>query len=81
MSSDPALQARFMALSRRLDDIEQQLALVSDKVGLSFTPATSQVPTEVTDLVRAGKTIEAIKAYRAFSGVSLEEARDVVAGL
>jgi ribosomal protein L7/L12 len=81
VSSDADLHARFMALSRRLDDIERQLALVSEKVGLSFTPATSKVPTEVADLVRAGKTLHAIKAYREFSGASFEEARDVVAGL
>jgi hypothetical protein len=39
------------------------------------------VPDEVIALARAGKTLKAIKAYRAVNGASLDEAREVIRNL
>lgn len=39
------------------------------------------VPQEIVELVRAGKTFEAIKRYRALNGATLDEARAAIAKL
>jgi len=39
------------------------------------------VPEEIVELVRAGKTVEAIKRYRALNGATLDEARAAIAWL
>jgi hypothetical protein len=39
------------------------------------------VPEEIRELVRAGKTLEAIKRYRALNGATLDEARAFIATL
>jgi hypothetical protein len=39
------------------------------------------VPAEIVELVRAGKTMEAIKRYRALNGATLDEARAAIARL
>lgn len=39
------------------------------------------VPDEIAELVRAGKTLEAIRRYRALNGATLDEARAYIAGL
>jgi hypothetical protein len=39
------------------------------------------VPPEILELVRAGKTLQAIKRYRALNGATLDEARAAIAKL
>jgi hypothetical protein len=39
------------------------------------------VPEEIVELVRAGKTRDAIKRYRALNGATLDEAQAAIAGL
>jgi hypothetical protein len=39
------------------------------------------VPDEIAELVRAGKTVEAIRRYRALNGATLDEARAAIARL
>jgi ribosomal protein L7/L12 len=41
----------------------------------------SGVPPEVKELVRAGKTLEALRRYREATGASLEQAKAVVLSL
>jgi hypothetical protein len=41
----------------------------------------SGVPDEIAELVRAGKTLKAIKRYRALNGATLDEARAYIAKL
>jgi ribosomal protein L7/L12 len=43
--------------------------------------APAGVPDEIVELVRAGKTTEAIKRYRALNGATLDEARAFIAKL
>lgn len=73
----PALEQ----LAHRFDAIEAQLGIVSEKLGVPFTPFNSDAPPEVVALARAGKTIEAITQYRALTNASPDEARRIVMGL
>ena len=45
------------------------------------TPETSQMPDEIVALVRAGKTTQAISAYRRLTGATLLEAKTIVEAL
>jgi hypothetical protein len=46
-----------------------------------FVPLNAAVPSDVVELARAGKTIEAMTQYRALTNASPDEARSVVMGL
>lgn len=75
------LQQHFAAISKRFDAIERQLALLSEKLGVPYTPPTADVPAEVVELVKAGKDLDAIKKYRELTGASGDEAREVIASI
>jgi ribosomal protein L7/L12 len=77
-------------LDRRLALLEQQVRVLSEKLGVPCptfwsegalhapTPVSGGVPAEVVDLVRAGKNIAAISLLRQLTGMGLREAKDVV---
>jgi ribosomal protein L7/L12 len=73
----PALQG----LARRLDYIEEHLTHLGSVVGYAYAPMNAQAPPEVRELMRAGKTLEAIKLYREATGASLDQAREYVYSL
>ena len=75
------LQPGFARIGERLDSIEAQLVIVSEKLGVPFSPINSGVPAEVVELARAGKTIEAITKYRELTNASAPDARAVVMAL
>jgi ribosomal protein L7/L12 len=79
--SQATLAAHFEETNQRLADIETQLALVSEKLGLPYTAPAAVVPPDVVELARAGKQLEAIKRYRELTGASMDDARSVVVGL
>lgn len=62
-------------LSDRLIRLERKMDLLLRHEGIDPAP---QVSPEVADLVRSGKKIEAIKAYREMTGASLVEAKERV---
>jgi hypothetical protein len=66
---------------KRVQRLEQQLALVSEKVGLSFEDPSASAPPEVVELVRAGDRIGAIRKYRELTGAGGEEARAAIEAL
>jgi large subunit ribosomal protein L7/L12 len=77
---------------RRLALLEQQVRLLSDRLGVpcptfgSDVGATSGVlengvPSEVVALARSGNAIAAIKLYRELTGAGLREAKDIVDSL
>jgi large subunit ribosomal protein L7/L12 len=74
---------------RRLALLEQQVRLLSDRLGVPCptfgsdvgTAGHGGVPAEVVSLARAGNAIAAIKLYRELTGVGLREAKDVVDSL
>ena len=74
-----ALTPRLQALTERLDYIERHLVDIAQKGGYHYAPFDSGLPPEVVELARAGKTLEAIKQYRALTDASFDQARDAVA--
>jgi ribosomal protein L7/L12 len=84
-------------LARRFEMLEAQVKLLSDHLGLASPPypgavpgatpsdgasaPSGQVPEEVMELVRSGKTTQAISLYRRLTGASLLEAKTIVEGL
>ena len=82
-------------LAKRFAALEAQVKLLSDQAGLSCppfpgavgvadgqpSPSTSQIPDEIIALARAGKTSQAISAYRRLTGVTLLEAKRTVEDL
>lgn len=73
------LDRRLSAVNARLAAIEAHLAVLSHAVGVPYTaPATSEIPPHVVALARAGKKLDAIKAYRAATGAGLDEAQRAV---
>lgn len=75
------LSAHFAAISQRFGLIEEQLAVLSDKLGVPYVTTSSSVPPEVVELARAGKTLEAAQRHRTLTSAGLDEAQRVVAGL
>ncbi len=57
--------------------IEAKLDLLLKQANIKFDPYAN-VPGEVTDAVRAGRRLQAIKLYRETTGVGLEEAKDFI---
>jgi ribosomal protein L7/L12 len=81
VSYDPHLVSFEKRTRERIEQLEAQVALLSERLGIPYTPPSSGVPVEVASLVNEGKRIEAIKLYREMTGCGLEEARDAVAAL
>ena len=71
----------FERVNRRLRAIEEQLAVLSEKAGVPYTAPMAAVPQEVVELVRAGKTLDAIRKYRELTGASAQEAHAIVTGI
>jgi len=65
-------------LIRRLTEIETQLELVSERVGVPWSRPGASLPAEVRDLARAGKKIDAIRLLCQLRGLSLIEAKRAV---
>src|SRR5271169_5485092 len=57
------------------------LVHLGEAVGYRYAPMNSGVPPEVKELVRVGKTLEALRRYREVTGASLEQAKAVVLSL
>jgi ribosomal protein L7/L12 len=72
------VQPVIEGLAKRLDYIEEHLVHMGNAVGYRYAPYNSEVPEEVKELARAGKTLEAIKAYREATGASMAQAKEVV---
>ena len=75
------LKRRFDIVNERLRGIEDQLALLSEKAGVPYSPPSEDVPAEVVALAEAGKTMDAIKRYRELTNAPFEQARDIVMAL
>jgi ribosomal protein L7/L12 len=72
------LHHMFAQVGERLAGIEAQLAVLSEKAGVPYSPPNEGIPQEIVDLVHAGNKIEAIRQYRIMTGASLDESRRVV---
>jgi hypothetical protein len=65
----------------RIRRLEEQVRVLSFKLGVDYDDGTSGVPDDVVQLVRDGKLIHAIKRYRDVTGTDLETAKRVVEGI
>jgi hypothetical protein len=80
--SEAQVTAYIQQYRERFKAIETQLALISEKLGLPYENLNdAEVPTEVRELARAGKRLDAVKQYRILTGASLDVAQDVVSKL
>ncbi|MFE2142088.1 hypothetical protein ACFXA3_10115 [Streptomyces sp. NPDC059456] len=70
---------RMKALERRSERLERRLGLVLDHFGIE-EPEPAGLD-EVRALVRAGRTVEAIRVYRRVTGADLLEAKQAVEAL
>ena len=82
------LRPMLQALTERLDYVERHLQDVAARDGHHYATFASTidagttgggVPPDIAELARSGKTIEAIKRYRALTGASLHQAQEAVA--
>jgi uncharacterized protein YhaN len=78
VASFAALEGKLARTDRRIAHVEHQLDLILDRLSIREDPP--HLP-EVIALVREGKKIQAIKAYREATGAGLKEAKDAVDGM
>jgi ribosomal protein L7/L12 len=74
---------RIAALERKVDDLYKRLGQEQPEFGMRFDseePASVGAASDprLTELLQAGKKIEAIKLYRELTGSGLVEAKDAV---
>ncbi|MGG8405342.1 hypothetical protein ACM614_01530 [Streptomyces sp. 12297] len=74
-----ALTVRIRAVERKADRLDRRLGLVLHHLGIE-EPEPDGLG-RVRELVREGKTIEAIKVYRSVTGAGLREAKEAVEAL
>jgi large subunit ribosomal protein L7/L12 len=82
------MEEQLSFINRRLELLEQQVRLLSERAGVPCPTFASEapsqfggVPAEVVALARGGKAIAAIKLYRELTGAGLREAKDVIDSL
>jgi ribosomal protein L7/L12 len=68
---------RIFRMEQRIHHIEDLLQQVGDKVGVDIN-AVSQKDTEIVQILKQGRKIEAIKRTREIYGYGLKEAKDYV---
>jgi hypothetical protein len=71
----------FRQTNERLRRIEEQLARLSESTGVPYERPLAEIPEDVQELARSGKSLEAMKLYRELTNASAEDARKVIAGL
>ncbi len=62
---------------RALSRVEAKVDALLKQAGIRFDPY-ADAPAPVLDALRRGRKVEAIKEYRAATGVGLQEAKDYV---
>jgi ribosomal protein L7/L12 len=76
--SEAQVTSYIQQFLERFRAIEDQVALISEKLGLPYEQPGDGVTPEVVALVRAGKRMDAVKLYRTLTGASLDVATEVV---
>lgn len=66
---------------KRLQGIEDQLSILSEKAGVPYDHPADSAPKEVVELAHGGDRLAAIKKYRELTGADMAEAQEVVEGL
>jgi ribosomal protein L7/L12 len=65
-------------LLKRLRAIEEQLEILSERAGVSYSRPGAGLPPTVRELALSGKKIQAIQELRQLTGASLGEAKQIV---
>ncbi|MGN5378733.1 ribosomal protein L7/L12 [Streptomyces lasalocidi] len=73
-----SVQSRLSGMDKRLVRIERRLALVVSRLGVEESDEERAQQERVQALLREGKQVAAIKAYREMTGADLKEAKDAV---
>jgi len=81
MYNEMQLSSYVDQIFKRLQRIEAQLALLSEKAGVPFETPAAGAPPEVVELAQAGDRMGALKKYRELTGAGMEEAQAVVEAL
>jgi ribosomal protein L7/L12 len=71
------LRPRLSDLRGALSRLEAKVDLLMKHAGIQYEPY-KDLPRDVVDAVQRGEKIEAIKRYRAATGVGLKEAKDFI---
>ncbi|MFJ8005700.1 ribosomal protein L7/L12 [Streptomyces fagopyri] len=74
-ASYAGLEGRLGRADRRIARVERKLDLILGHLGIQENEPELE---QVAALARDGRKIQAIKAYREFTGVGLKEAKDAV---
>ena len=78
---DQETGARFAALQAQVDRVERAVAFLLRQLNMEYIDEPSAgLPENVQELVRDGKIMEAIQAYRDATGANLAEAKSAVMG-
>jgi hypothetical protein len=75
---DDFARAQIEALKRRVEDLEHHLRMVYEHTGLDTAVLVRDEPAvdpEVVEMLRAGRMVQAIKAYRDTHDVDLATAK------
>jgi ribosomal protein L7/L12 len=73
--------SEIIALRARIAELEARLDFLYRRLGYEYAPDALSREAEVVQLIREGRSIEAIKAYRAVYRVGLAEAKQAVDAL
>ena len=77
-----SLDSEVLQLRQRVGKLERQVSFLLDRLGLEYhDDPNAGVSPEILELVRRGKTIEAITLFRRETGFGLKEAKDFVESL
>jgi ribosomal protein L7/L12 len=68
-------------LRRQVAKLERQVVFLMQQLSVTYVDAGDPIPPEVIEMVRRGKTMDAIKLYREATGVSLKEAKAFIESL
>jgi ribosomal protein L7/L12 len=69
--------ARIQALELKVAELQRNLAWLMKQLDMHYSEATS-VPAAIAEHLKRGNLIEAIKAYREYTGAGLAEAKQAV---
>ncbi len=75
----PAMEYEVTALRQQIVHLEGQVEFLYKHLGVTFVPAAGLGDDpRIIELIKKGKTIDAIKLYRDLNGASLPDANQAV---
>ncbi len=78
---DETARAQVAALKRRVETLEQHIRMIYERVGMDTSGLfheQAQIDPELAEMLRAGRTVQAIKVYSQIHGVDLMTAKNAI---